>query len=215
MSESTISTNLTSPLFTTNEFFTCSLFNMKMVLFVICILITISCISSCINGIFFNENCMNGRCNGLEHFSNDQLFSYKDTFKPNYSYYQSTALTALNTESGSPSNLLFGQANRLIESGENPIYHLNIYCNLFVLNGNPFGDKEIKSIPLKQNYKVYLSNTSEKIFLDNLTKDNDGIYKLHFKSTQIDKFIKYNKVSIVYVVEDKETILLEGKLTIM
>lgn len=46
---SDISTDLTMPLFTTNELYTCSIFNIKVILFLIFIFI----LSTCISSLFF------------------------------------------------------------------------------------------------------------------------------------------------------------------
>ena len=147
----------------------------------------------------------------IEHFSNDEIFSYKDTNKPGYSYYQTTALTALDNIDGNPSNILFGQASRLIEKS---IFHLNVYCNLYVINGNPFA--HVTETNHNQKYNVYLENTNDntRIFLDSLKKDNDGIYILKYTSKDVKNLIKYNKVWIVYSDTLKEINVLAGKLTL-
>ena len=104
----------------------CSMFQLKLILFIIFILIMVCCLTSSCTSIFgsrkYNCECCNqGSCDsdcdcgcGMEHFSNDLFYSYKDTVNPNYSNYQTAPLTALNNDAGNPSNLLFGQANRIV-----------------------------------------------------------------------------------------------------
>jgi hypothetical protein len=146
---------------------------------------------------------------GREHFSNDELFSYKDTINPGYSNYQSTSLTSPEDD------LVFGQAKRYIHSPTQ--YILEIYANLYVLNGNPFGDKKtiIDDKESKQQYLVYLKNKSKRIPLDKLTKDGDGIYKLKFKTADVNEYIVFNEIEIVHKVGEKEKTLLSGKFSLM
>ena len=66
-------------------------------------------------------------------------------------------------------------------------------------------------------YKVILINTKngEQIFLDKLKKDGDGMYKLKFNSLDKNKeasdYIRYDKIQIVYSLDGKDEVLLEGK----
>lgn len=192
-------------LFSENELLTCSMFNFKMFLFVLTILICISCISMLIDVLFSPYNV------SKEPFSNNLFFSDKDTINPSYSSYQSSALTSDN-------HLIFGQANRYIQSLDTitkPNYILDIYANLFVINGSPFGKSP--ETPFEQRYVVYLKNTttSEKLEIGKLKKDGDGIYKLHFESTDPARYIKFNKVEITYKTDQRESLLLNGKFTIV
>lgn len=193
-------------LFTQNELLTCSIFNLKMFLFVLTILICISCILMCFSPTTYKYNDNNYQ----EDFSNNLFFSAKDTINPGYSNYQSAPLTSNNY-------LLFGQANRYINITQNitkPTYILDIYANLFVINGSPFG---ISKTPLYQKYIVYLKNTqtSEKLQVGVLTKDGDGMYKLHFESSQPKKYVSFNEIEITYKTLEKENVLLNGKFSIV
>jgi hypothetical protein len=78
-------------------------------------------------------NCVDGKCNcksnvsgqseNFEHFSNDEMFSFKSSQQSNY---QSIPLLDESEE-----NLFFGQAKRFISSqDEKIIYRLEVYCNL-------------------------------------------------------------------------------------
>ena len=181
-----------------------------------------SCLASCMSYIGQGSGCepngYNLRCTDQENFGNDSFYSYKDAINPSYSNYQSTGLTAPNTVEGNPSNLLFGQANRLVERSETPILHLDVFCNLYVLNGNPFGDGVIKQEPYKQKYLVYLKNKDKMKLLGELKKENDGIYKLKYKTKNqkdISDIISYNEVVIVHNTEVKELVLLQGKFTVV
>ena len=218
---SDISTNLSmngSQLFTQSELLQCSMFNLKMFLFVITIIICVSCLSSMLNSLFSSytddddasmyKSKSKCKC-GREHFSNDELFSYKDTINQGYSNYQSTSLTSPEDD------LVFGQAKRYIHSPTQ--YILEIYANLYVLNGNPFGDKKtiIDDKESTQQYLVYLKNKSKRIPLDKLTKDGDGVYKLKFKNNNVNEYIVFNEIEIVHKVGNKEKTLLSGKFSLM
>lgn len=214
---SDISTTLSmkgQQLFATNELLTCSMFNFKMFLFVLTILICISCITMSMNSIFapigYEETNRIHKCN--EHFSNNLFFSDKDTINTSYSNYQSTSLTSDNA-------LVFGQANRYIGNGNitKTQYILDIFANLYVLNGNPFGKNKLQIDPFEHKYLVYLKNTktTNKLQIGKLKKDGDGMYKLHFESSEPNKYITFNEVEITYKTADKETVLLNGKFTIV
>ncbi len=146
-----------------------------------------------------------------EQFSNDTVMSYSYERTSNH---QSIPLLALFDENNNPKNLFFGKADRYIFAKDSKLnYRLEIYSNLLVLNGNVYD----KSKNVIQSYKVYLINTktNEKIFLDELKKDGDGMYKLKFNSLDKNKeakdFIQYDKIQIVHSIDNKEEILLEGK----
>lgn len=146
-----------------------------------------------------------------EHFSNDTMMSYS---YEKSSEFQSIPLLSLFDENNNPKNLFFGKADRYIFAKDSKLnYRLEIYCNLLVLNGNIYDTSKNVS----QMYKVYLINTktNEKIFLDQLSKDGDGMYKLKFNSLDKNKeakdFIQYDKIQIVYLLDSSEDILLEGK----
>jgi hypothetical protein len=123
-------------------------------------------------------------------------------------------LTAPSTKEGNPSNLLFGQANRIITTIDNEMtLILNIVANLFVLNGNPFGQNDInEDFNKKQSYLVY---TNSKL-IGELKKDGDGLYKLKLITkdlNEIKELISNNELSINYKVDDKEIPLLKGNFT--
>jgi hypothetical protein len=148
---------------------------------------------------------------GIEEFSNDNMMSYS---YEKTSSNQSIPLLALVDENNNPKNLFFGKADRYIFSKNSKLnYRLEIYCNLLVLNGNIYN----KSKDVSQMYIVYLINTktNEKIFLDELKKDGDGMYKLKFNSLDKNKeakdFIQYDKIQIIHSINNKEEILLQGK----
>jgi len=185
----------------------CSMFNLKLVLLVILILILVCCFTSCLTSIFTPNNFP-------EQFSNDSLFSYKDTVNANYSNYQSTALTAPETETGNPSNLLFGQANRTVSANQDgsKTLFLEIFCNLYVINGSPFGN----SGPL-QKYNVIIKKDTKTESFGELTKESDGIYKLKFKTNnedQIKKLLDFNEIQIVYTANSVSNVILSGKFSL-
>jgi hypothetical protein len=251
MPKSDITTALTEPSFyesffnmSQDQISTCSMFNFKLILLVIFVLILVCILTSCLASLFAPayemcdgsccEDCKgpcgrNCKCGCMyEKFSNDVMFSYKDSIKANYSNYQSTSLTPSVSDEGNPNNMLFGQANRIITSQSkvdsldgkvDMILHLNVFCNLFVINGNPFGEKSvIQEGSTPQKYLVYIKNNKgQRELLDELTKDGDGIYKLKFvtkNADQIKKLLGYNQIDIVYTINNKEIVILSGKFTL-
>jgi hypothetical protein len=89
------------------------------------------------------------------------------------------------------------------------VFRLEIFCNLFVLDGNVFDQRKDK-----QAYGVYLVNskTGAQKFLGNLTKENDGMYKLKYKTSEnIEDLASYDQVNIIYSLEQAEQLLLFGK----
>jgi hypothetical protein len=219
----------------------CSMFQLKMVLFIILIFILTSILTSLFTMIFGSSSmykkkkrcpmrgcpcCKQGNCeedcecgcSNIEHFSNDSVYTYGDIVSPNYSNYQTTPLSPENTPEGNPSNLLFGQANRIITTTDNLMtLNLNIFANLYVLNGNPFGQDELKATNVAQQYLVYVGRNGKDIkLIDELTKSQDGLYKLKFKTkdqAQIKDLMSYNELIIKYKVQDKNMVLLKGKFT--
>lgn len=147
----------------------------------------------------------------IEQFSNEEMMSYS---YERSSEYQNIPLLALFDENNNPKNLFFGQANRYVISKNSKLnYRLEIYCNLLVLNGNIYDTAK----KVDHMYKVILINTKngEQIFLDKLKKDGDGMYKLKFNSLDKNKeasdYIGYDKIQIVYSLDGKDEVLLEGK----
>jgi|Laugrespbdmm15sd_2_1035082.scaffolds.fasta_scaffold00671_10 hypothetical protein len=145
-----------------------------------------------------------------ENFSNDDMYSYKKSVS---SSYQSIPLTAKDDD-----NLFFGKANRFIMVENDPVFsgkskivfRLEIFCNLFVLDGNVFNQRKNK-----QAYGVYLVNskTGDQMFINNLKKDNDGIYKLKYKTSEdVEKLASYDQINIIYSLDEAEQLILYGKL---
>lgn len=203
--------------------------NVNILVYICLFIIIFCCLMSSINAItlssmYPNDSltyeppsiiCVNGKCkyikNTEEHFSNDELFSYK---KQEVANYISIPLLAPFDEFKNPTNLLFGKANVYINtSDDNLYYRLEIYSNLLVLDGNIYD--VAKSGIVDQKYLVYLLNDKlgKKKLIGNLYKDGDGIYKLKktFKDN-IDELVSYNKINIVYTLDNKEQIVLEGSV---
>jgi hypothetical protein len=228
----TINTNLTSENFLSSEFGGWLSFNLKILftLFVV-YLISSSIMSSMMpmtatvsrdDNIMFvpphMKGCQCGKCPKtcpcnkckrllMEEFSNDELYSYS---KSQYADYQSIPLLAKNDEFNNPENLLFGQASRHIYIKDDiMIVNFEIFCNLFVLDGSVYGESK----KVDQKYKVYLLNdkTKSKMFLSDLNKDGDGIYKLKIKSKDVETLVKYNVIHIVYSLDNKEEVVLKGE----
>jgi hypothetical protein len=205
--------------------------NVNILVYICLFIITFCCLMSFFNSLALASSdtltyeaptmvCMNGKCKYIdnkEHFSNDELFSYK---KQEVANYVSAALLAPSNEFKNATNLFFGKANVYINNNDSLYYRIEIYCNLFVLDGNVYD--VAKRGTVDQKYIVYLVNdkTSKKKLIGNLYKDGDGIYKLKavFKNDKndkndknvIDELVSYNKINIVYSLDNKEQVLLEG-----
>lgn len=211
----------------------CSAFQFKLLFFICFVFIFISCIMGLINTFFTDpqelkqiNKCMNN-CYNMENFGNDEFFSDKDTINPNYSNYQTTALTAPSDTNGIAINSLFGQAYRIFQANDTPLLNFEVYCDLFVLNGNPFAQDIVgnpfgpsaASKDVNSKYLVYLMNTTDKYLAGSLIKNGDGVYKLKINTTdttQIKKLLSYNQISIVFKADDNlETVLLQGKFSLM
>jgi hypothetical protein len=213
----------------------CSAFQFKLFFFICFIFILMSCIMTIVNTLFADpqelkkiNKCMdNCYGNGMEKFGNDDFFSDKDTINSNYSNYQTTALTAPSDSNGIATNTLFGQAYRIFQAGDTPLLNFEVYCNLFVLDGNPFSQDtvgnpfgpSVASKNVSSSYLVYLMNSNDKYLAGTLTKSGDGVYKLKINSkdsVQIKKLLSYNQISIVLKTGvDPETVLLQGKFSLM
>jgi hypothetical protein len=245
---STTLSNIAEPSFF-NSFFNmtdagiqqCTMFQFKMTLFIIFIFILTSLLTGSFTMIFgkrrykgrcpmsgcpcckkgyCDENCHCG-CGNIERFSNDSVYTYSDIVTPNYSNYQSTALTPENTEEGNPSSLLFGQANRIITTTDGVMtLDFNIFANLYVLNGNPFGQDQLNTdIKKDQKYLVYLARNGKDLkLIDELKKEQDGLYKMTLKTKdqeQIKDYMTYNQLIIIYKIENKTSVLLKGNFTVV
>ena len=216
-SYSSVSTNLTSPFFTTSEVSTGLIFNLKICLLACLIIFCISCLMSslttfsCCNGNCKCDNCTCnsdciGNCAGnYEHFGNDDFFSYKDTINPGYFISQTASLTSPDQ------NLIFGNATKIISPLKDiNTFYLELQCSLYVLNGNPFVNTLID-----EHYQVYLANNdNKKELIGRLNKDQDGTYKLNFKSSDIEKYSSFNKIIVTFLYDNKEQIILNGQFTI-
>jgi hypothetical protein len=164
--------------------------------------------------------CLNGKCmcksnlpinknietfENSEHFSNNEIYSFKSAQASNY---QSIPLLAPDNE-----NMFFGQAKRFITSVDDVLnYRLEIYCNLFVLDGNIFDKTPTKSV--KHTYSAILRNTKKKgtLKVGDLVKDGDGIYKLKYTTQKdVEELVKYDTVDIIYSLNDNDQLLLTGK----
>jgi hypothetical protein len=218
MSDISTSLSMNGPLFTPQELITCSIFNLKMFLFVLMIIICISCLSSCLNTLFMSGQMYKRkkRYPKFEQFSNDQFYSYKDAINPGYFTYQNAQLTS------ETNNLIFGQANKSVYSEMNttkPIYSIEILANLYVLNGNPFGIEKINidNTSFKHKYIAYLKSTKtgQRINIGQVLRDGDGMYKLKFKTEDVNQYVNFNEIEIVYQSPQKEITILKGKFTLL
>lgn len=221
MSDISTTLSMNGPLFTSQELITCSIFNLKMFLFVLMIIICISCLSSCLNTLFVSEQMYTlkkkqPKYRLREDFSNDQFYSYKDSINPGYFTYQNASLTS------DTNNLIFGQAKKFIRpqmKTSNAIYNIEILANLYVLNGNPFGLEKlnIDDTSFKHKYIAYLKNTKtgKKINIGQVLRDGDGMYKLKFQTEDVNEYVNFNEIEIVHKSPLKETLVLNGKFTLL
>jgi hypothetical protein len=219
---SEISTSISAPiaLFTESELLSCSMFNLKMFLLVITILLVVSCIMS-LTTIFTTYTYTYGNKCHLENMDNVKFLSYK--VNPGEIYSQNTILTNNN------GLFVSGEASRIVSKGVNNklFYNLNLYCNLYVLYGSPFGEtnansktilEQIKNPNLrgKQQYLVFLvDKDGNKMFVDKLYKESDGIYKLKHRDINHKKYTSFNNIIVIYkqdvsLPESPEEIVLSG-----
>ena len=186
-----------------------TIFNVNMLIFIIICIIYFCIVSSSINSVALSMKPMPCMDN-FEQFSGDDNqtsdnYSYKNNVK-----FESISLTSLDN------SILFGQAKRYIyrkNESNNPLYILEVYANLYVLNGNPFGQEKVSdNKAVKQLYNVYLTDTksNSRMLVDALYKEPDGVYKLKFKSNDVNKFDNYNKIEIVHQYDDKQIPVLIG-----
>lgn len=188
-----------------------TIFNVNMLIFIIAVIICTCILSSCINSLALSS--IKPKYN-IEEFSDNSNNNSNRFLTDNYVFknnvkFESIPLTSHNS-------ILFGQAKRYIHQtseSQNPLYILEIYANLYILNGNPYGKEHVsKNKLVKQQYNVYLINTrtNDRMLIDALYKDSDGVYKLKFKSNEANKYVDYNKVEVVHRYEDNEYPVLTG-----
>ena len=141
----------------------------------------------------------------IENFSN-----YKPTrnWYSMYKNYQSVPLTAPQTPEtkNTPFSLIGGEAHRYIRNGD---YQLQIFANMYVLDGNIL-QFDTKAPKIQQAYKVYLENGNERMFIGDLQKDGDGIYKLNKKIKNGANLANYKKVIVTYKFNDQEKDMIAG-----
>jgi len=182
----------------------CTLLNINIfiiiIIFIICICCTLSFSNSLMLSMVPDRNIEPFTNNIVNGYNNNNYFSFENK---NLDKYISVPLT-------SNDNMIFGEAKRYITLNS---YILEIYANLYILNGNPFGKVTITdNTIIPQEYIVYLINTTsnDKVLVGKLFKDGDGIYKLKFKSNDIQKYNNYDRLEIAYKIGTNETILLKG-----
>lgn len=121
-------------------------------------------------------------------------------------------------ENRNPSNMFVGKAYRyIIDKDTKVMYRLNIVCNLSILDGNVYNNN--KSLG-EQKYNVFLYDSKNKthLFLEELKKDNDGLYKLDYKiegsdRKKIKEMSMYDTIKVMYVFDKKYMeLILTGRL---
>lgn len=130
---------------------------------------------------------------------------YNNDVNLNYSNYKRLELLPPDDEfnSNSPMNLLFGTAEIYSKSNGNNII---VSCNLYVLSGNIYNSNAIESNLEPNNdvdyasfaegnspdkYAVLIVNSNnEEIYLGDLQKDGDGLYKLNTMTNENIKQLK-------------------------
>lgn len=186
----------------------------------------------------FEDDGLLSSNNSIEKFGNEEEFVKRNPGDDEYTTftnfnvkskttykYNNINLTPTSTKDNYPSNLLTGRAERyLLGKDSTEIFYLEVYCHLYVLGGDPFDKSDLKTI--KQNYSVYLiDDNKNKIYVGDLTKDGDGIYKLKVNNTaetlkkySVNDLMKHSKLEVTYkihnektIFNDKETILLMGE----
>lgn len=154
----------------------------------------------------------------VKRSSNDDFFTFSKFENHTKSYnFKSIPLTAPSTEDHYPTNLLLGKADRYYFSKDGvETFYLEVYCNLFVLGGDPFDKTDLTQI--SQKYSVYLLHDSgNKMYIGDLTKDGDGVYKLKtnnqselLKNVPVTSLMSFNKMNVTFKQNGQEQVLLEG-----
>jgi len=215
-------------------------FNLKLVLFMSLFILLVSIIMSILNLLLptpppqddtivfrppmFKSRVCGGRwCRGcgcpdcpfrkrfLEKFENtiDKVAeNAKEFSRTKNADYQSISLVAPNDENKNPSNMFLGQATRYtFEENGTFMYKLDIFCDLPVIGGDVFS-KDV----VNQLYKVYLYNpdTNTNLYIDDLKKDGDGLYKLSYRSNKTE-LVDYNIIRIIYSIDNNEGDILLGR----
>lgn len=214
--------------------------NVPTVVAAVATVFILMCVSSCISMLhrpspcqmralrqqMYRQNLMDNNNDDslIESFGNEEAIAKKrdiDEKLINYSkfnpklktayYYKTIELTAPSTVDNYPSNMLFGRADKYLISNDK--MYLDVYCNLYVLGGDPFDRTDLSTI--KHKYSVVLTdNTNTNLTIGELKKDGDGIYKIKIDNVEIgksiDELMRYNKINIVYSINSKEQVLLTG-----
>ena len=168
----------------------------------------------------------------IENFGNDEEIAkrldtdeytsfskFENKVRGTYSF-KSTGLTAPSTPGDYPSSLLIGRADRYLigkPDSTQKTFYIEIYCNLYVLGGDPFDKTDLSTI--KQRYQVYLLDAANnKLYIGDLSKDGDGIYKLKIDNTadtllntSVTDLMTYTKINVTYTIDGQEQLLLEGQ----
>lgn len=197
---------------------------------VLLILILVVCLCSCCSSLLASSQPPVVRKNSCEPFSqNYERFSSK--YKSD-SEYKHISLTSATDSQNSPSNLLTGSADRIIQrQSQNGIsqntYKLNIKAYLPNLKGDVFSpdNTKLNSYALKDNkgytlpfglttetnskYKAYLHDkkSNTELELGELKLANDKSYVLQFDSKEPDQFNDYQHL-IIGIQQNKDNVVL-------
>jgi hypothetical protein len=160
-----------------------------------------------------SSGCRSGGCGKphIENFSNDIMYNYQHTDSSNY---QSIPLTAPDTEQKNPANLVFGEAHRFVTNQDGHIeLRLEIYANLYVLDGNILNQTKDK---VTHSYQAYLVDKNKKeTNIGALKRDGDGMYKLktigNYASDKPNLVLDSTTLLIKYEIDGESTLLLVGK----
>lgn len=140
-----------------SEIFKCSLFSLKMGLFICLLLIIISCSMSCINLLFFDNSKYKdygykdfkeySSCDDdmyLENFKYTGPIDEQQIAKNSFSVYEMTDLTPVSD------SVLTGQARRILhnDDGETTVF-FEVDAHLYIIHGSPFAnDTSLISKPM-------------------------------------------------------------------
>jgi hypothetical protein len=186
---STISTSLTT--MNELEMTKCTMYNLKMFgAFILFLLL--SCIFSFI--ITPIQQCVLPL--PVEQFSNDTLYSYKRISNERFSQAE---LLPPNTDQ----DLIGGIAKRYVL--ENSVNY-EIRANLYLLNGNPFGDT------FEQEYIVRLSSDSSNETLDLGVLKNKGDQLNTLKTSGTYDTLKFERINVLLKTPMETRLLITGLL---
>lgn len=147
----------------------------------------------------------------MEEFGNENElypFQLKKVYK-----FKRAQLTAPLDENKNPENIRFGHLDVYVipSDDDNMTYKLQSFANLAILDGNIYNFNNEKT---NQKYTLMLTNGKDFVEFE-YKKDNDGLYKIDYETTnqkEISKLLEYKIVHVHHYSNELNKIILVAKL---